>query len=216
MGIDGLFLALLDSSLLALISSPIIFFLIIRPYVEIITKRELELHHLASHDHLTGLLNRRVMLLELKSVVERCKRMNYFGALFYLDLDDFKPINDEHGHDVGDAVLCHIAEKINEVTRVNDLCARIGGDEFIIIFPFLTQDESRLPEVVAILANKISTSIKSIESYPEIEALQVSIGIAFFPHKEGEESLIKKADQAMYVAKKRNKTYYFTSLLPSR
>jgi len=207
--LNGLYLALLDSTLLALISSPIIFFLIIKPYVEIIAKRESELSYLASYDHLTGLLNRRVLILELKSAIEQCKRMNYFGALFYLDLDGFKPINDEFGHEVGDAVLCHVAEKIGEVIRVSDICSRVGGDEFIIISPLLTQDESELTQKAEVIAKKITSSIETLEECPEIKSINASIGIVFFPIEEDVDILIKKADEAMYAAKKVKKSYQF-------
>lgn len=207
--LGGFYLALLDSTLLAVISSPIIFFLIIKPYVEIIVKRESELSYLASYDHLTGLLNRRALILELKSAVEQCKRTQYFGALFYLDLDGFKPINDKFGHEVGDAVLCHVAEKIEEATRINDICARVGGDEFIVICPLLDKDKLQLKEKAEAIAKKISSSIENSEAHPEIEDIGASIGIVFLSEYEDVDTLIKKADEAMYAAKKTKKLYQF-------
>ncbi len=156
-----------------------------------------ELEHVALHDSLTKLPNRFLFSDRLQHIIKMASRNNQSFAVFLLDLDNFKQINDSLGHLVGDKVLYEIGERLALLLRASDTVARLGGDEFALITPSVT-DETSL-----VVANKI---IKALQ--PPIEAADnsiyssASIGIAMFPdHGKDEVTLMKCADIAMYQAK---------------
>jgi diguanylate cyclase (GGDEF)-like protein len=156
-------------------------------------------YQLASHDYLTGIPN-RMLFYELASTeLSRAKRSRNLYALFFLDLDKFKLINDTLGHAVGDALLQTVAKRLRAALREYDLVARLGGDEFVVMVSEIRNEES-----VAEIADKLVESIRA--PYPDLLGSYVetapSIGIALYP-RDGQsiEALMTNADSAMYTAK---------------
>ncbi|KAF1048683.1 MAG: putative signaling protein [Herbaspirillum frisingense] len=156
-------------------------------------------YQLASHDYLTGIPN-RMLFYELASTeLSRAKRSRNLYALFFLDLDKFKLINDTQGHAVGDALLQEVARRLRAALREYDLVARLGGDEFVVMVSEIRSEES-----VAEIADKLVESIRA--PYPDLLGSYVetapSIGIALYP-RDGQsiEELMTNADSAMYTAK---------------
>ncbi|MEP7100237.1 MAG: diguanylate cyclase [Burkholderiales bacterium] len=160
-------------------------------------RSEKRLEQLAYHDSLTGLANRRLFNDEMQRLVAQARRGDVF-ALMLLDLDRFKPINDAHGHDAGDAVLVAVGARLVRALREVDLVARLGGDEFAVL---LRDPAGR--EGVDIVCRRVIESIAEPVSYKGI-ALQVgtSIGVALCPAEaQGADTLYKSADLALYAAK---------------
>jgi len=157
-----------------------------------------ELQKIARYDSLTGLSNRNFFYEQLDKLIERVRRENKLMAVMFLDLDNFKPVNDEHGHSVGDLLLQSVAKRITSCLRKNDIAARLGGDEFIIAY-----DTSGNEESLAIAAQRIIEVISDIYilSGQELK-ISASIGVSVYP-KDGVDMdvLIKNADTAMYSTK---------------
>jgi diguanylate cyclase len=165
-------------------------------------------HYLAYHDVLTDLPNRAFFFdLELQAI-SYAKRMHHILALLYLDLDKFKPVNDQFGHVVGDRLLRAVAERLSSAVRKSDTVARFGGDEFAILLPNLLN-----AEIAVTLARKLTETISQPFVFAEQEIrIGVSIGIALYP-ADGDEpdELMMKADEAMFMAKKcGGSTYQFS------
>ncbi|HYD59839.1 MAG TPA: diguanylate cyclase [Noviherbaspirillum sp.] len=158
-----------------------------------------ELVHAARHDELTGLPNRRLFQDRMRSALARSRRNHGRFAVLYVDLDDFKKVNDSLGHTAGDLLLQAVARRLRECVREEDTVARLGGDEFALLL-----EEVHVPGAAAIVAGKIRAAV----SQPvDIEGCMLtvfpSIGIAIFPDDgTGMDALLKHADRAMYEAKK--------------
>jgi len=159
---------------------------------------EERLKYLASHDMLTGLPNRHTLYDLMSLSFANADRNKESVAILFVDLDKFKPINDNYGHHVGDVFLQSIAKKLLSTLRANDTVSRIGGDEFIII---LTDATSR--KNISATVHKIQMEIgKSMTIEGHKVSVGSSIGISFYPeHGRYAEKLIKHADEAMYKAK---------------
>jgi diguanylate cyclase (GGDEF)-like protein len=160
---------------------------------------EMELSHKAMHDALTGLPNRTLFLDRLKHAVMRAKRHGTSIGVMFLDLDSFKPVNDTHGHEIGDELLVKLAERLQEGLRTSDTAARFGGDEFMILCEDVSDDQD-----VVNIAQRI---LKAIEEPFVIDterlSVSASMGIAITDGREDSaESMIRNADSAMYGAKK--------------
>jgi diguanylate cyclase (GGDEF)-like protein/hemerythrin-like metal-binding protein/PAS domain S-box-containing protein len=158
------------------------------------------IHHLAFYDGLTQLPNRRLLLDRLQQTIARCRRSRSLAALLFIDLDKFKPINDELGHDVGDWLLQAVARRMSECLRPYDTAARIGGDEFVILLPDLAK-----PEQALAVAERVRTTLEIPFLTSDDRQLDVSasIGVALFPeHGDNERELLRSGDEAMYRAKK--------------
>ncbi|MBI3525323.1 MAG: diguanylate cyclase [Betaproteobacteria bacterium] len=160
------------------------------------------IQHLALHDALTGLSNRTLLFDRLDSAISAARRRNSSFALFFLDLDNFKPINDELGHDAGDLVLKIIAERLHNSVRESDTVARVGGDEFVLVLQDVHGRKAALAvaeKTIAALSQPISTGSKLCE-------VGATLGIALYPeHGEDADTLMRHADAAMYAAKRLGK-----------
>ena len=171
---------------------------------------EQRLHKLAFHDALTGLPNRPLFFDRLSKSIAQAKRSQGHLALIYLDLDGFKPINDERGHEIGDCVLKVVAQRLRGCVRDVDTVARIGGDEFAVVL-----DGVETPSEAAKIAQKILNTLSTPMHLPGINndahhaSIGASIGIAFYPeHGTGIDTLIAAADVAMYESKRNGKNRF--------
>jgi len=174
-------------------------------------KRELKkanqvIDFMANHDALTQLPNRRLYFSEMEMSLERARRRKENLALIYIDLDNFKPVNDNFGHDAGDKVIQEIAHRLGTLLRRCDFIARLGGDEFVALIEGPESTES-----ISIVAVKILESV----AQPVIDGrnshiVGASLGIALFPDDaDNAKDLQDRADKAMYMAKKAGKGTYF-------
>ncbi|WP_169336950.1 sensor domain-containing diguanylate cyclase [Amphritea japonica] len=161
-------------------------------------KAQQKIHHLAHHDPLTGLCNRRLFSQVLELELARTKRHKGSLALVYLDLDNFKSINDVYSHSAGDYVLEQFSERLKLILRESDTLARLGGDEFAAILPIPGTKEH-----LEVIAQRIIHTFKEPMIFNE-QSLNVGISIGIAIHYNGQpmESLLHEADQAMYEAKK--------------
>ncbi|MCC5979951.1 MAG: EAL domain-containing protein [Salinarimonas sp.] len=159
---------------------------------------EERLRRQAETDALTGLVNRKVLLRRLNSTLVARRRDGERGALAFLDLDNLKIINDIHGHDIGDSVIKTLAERVSAEVDKNATLARVGGDEFALLWPRLSGEEeaiARCEELLLLLDRPMRVLGKSI-------APRCSIGLAVFPDADhGAKDILKHADIALYEAK---------------
>jgi diguanylate cyclase (GGDEF)-like protein/PAS domain S-box-containing protein len=157
-----------------------------------------QLEDMAKHDALTGLPNRIALSARLHQVLSMARSQNHLVAVCFVDLDEFKPINDTYGHEAGDQVLIEVSQRLKSATRSSDTVARIGGDEFIILladFSTMEEIEQALGRILEILRQPIVIGTATV-------AVSASIGVTVHPLDESDtDTLIRHADQAMYVAK---------------
>ena len=177
---------------------------------------EQQIQYHLTYDSLTGLPNRRLLSNQLENEIHRASRHGYFGALLFIDMDNFKNINDSLGHSAGDEVLKKVARRLSQSIRHEDTAARMGGDEFVVILTEINPDIDK----TARHAREIAEAIRYCLSEPcsvggyELQ-LTPSIGISLFPKADmGADDILKQADTAMYRAKEkgRNEIQFF---LPS-
>jgi diguanylate cyclase (GGDEF)-like protein len=177
------------------LSHQVVQLLELRRHVEDLGNALAEVDHLAAHDHLTGLSNRRRFMEEVGSRLRG--RQAITPLVVYCDLDGFKPINDTHGHEIGDLVLVAVAERLQRAVRHDDVVARIGGDEFAVLCADLTEDGvdplvSRLREEVE---QPIATAVGEV-------SVGLSIGVARAYGAADVDTLLRTADGAMYLDKR--------------
>lgn len=175
-------------------------------------KRQQErLDHIAKHDVLTDLPNRFMLNELLQSLMSHSERTGSVIAVLYLDLDGFKEINDLHGHEMGDKVLIGIANRIRQSMRLEDLVARIGGDEFVVVFQDIEGESSTIPMVQRLL-DEISQpmTLEDTQGNEVTAGVSGSVGVTFYPQENhiGSDALLRQADQAMYQAKTAGKNQY--------
>ena len=157
------------------------------------------LWQLANHDTLTELPNRMLLMDRLEQMLARMQRHGKRLAVFFLDLDDFKQVNDTYGHEVGDQLLKFVAERLRAAVRADDTVARLCGDEFIVLMERVENREA-LEAVSEKIRQKLSAGFL-IEG--QLIRVQTSIGIAMFPEDgDSPEALMKQADMRMYADKK--------------
>ncbi|MCK0510264.1 diguanylate cyclase domain-containing protein [Aromatoleum buckelii] len=157
-------------------------------------------------DSLTGLPNRALVANYCAHLLAAARRGHGQGALLFIDLDRFKPVNDRYGHEIGDRVLQEVSKRLVACTRQEDLVGRLGGDEFVIVLPYLDADTRRAEVVARHVIDEITRPFR-------IDALEVgispSIGISYFPEHTTElDALIHAADLAMYQAKQSGRANY--------
>ncbi|OIP19296.1 MAG: hypothetical protein CO105_01020 [Comamonadaceae bacterium CG_4_9_14_3_um_filter_60_33] len=183
-------------------------------------KLEHEIRQLAFYDALTQLPNRRLLDDRLKQVLSASKRHGSYSALMFLDLDNFKPLNDSHGHVFGDALLIEVAARLKQCVRETDTVARFGGDEFIVLIPELSLLQTESTKQAMDIAEKIRNTLSapySLNRQPLAIAdlthqCTVSVGVVvFMGDRTRAQDLLAWADAAMYQAKAegRNRVHLF-------
>ncbi len=163
------------------------------------------LRYLAHYDNLTGLLNRSLFMDRVKTAIGQCERYQHSCSLLYIDVDNFKHINDQYGHEAGDSLLREVGKRIKNSCRTSDSPCRLGGDEFAILLTHINTQDTQSTAVK--ILEKVSQPI-TLESH----RLQVSlsIGIAHYPDTATTmQELMRQADEAMYKAKKTGKAKYY-------
>jgi diguanylate cyclase (GGDEF)-like protein/PAS domain S-box-containing protein len=157
-----------------------------------------QIKHLAHFDTLTNLPNRTMFTISFQQAIAIAKRDKVRIALLFIDLDEFKPVNDKYGHSMGDTLLVEVAKRINESLRESDTVARMGGDEFVVLLPIIEAEYDS-----TIVAEKIRIALdKPFEITGNLLHISSSIGIAIYPeHGRDWDELSKNADAAMYHAK---------------
>ena len=167
-------------------------------------RAEQQIAYLAYHDSLTGLPNRALLQEHLELALARARRHGHAVALLYVDLDDFKLVNDSLGHSAGDDVLCHVAMRLSDRCRDMDLLARQGGDEFLVLLSDLEQDAvTAARQAAAGALGALDEPFLVADAEFDVGA---SVGISVFPADAGDaETLLRHADAAMYEAKARGR-----------
>jgi diguanylate cyclase (GGDEF)-like protein/PAS domain S-box-containing protein len=180
-------------------------------------KAEEEIKILAFYDPLTGLPNRRLLLNRLKRALASSSRSGQEGALLFIDLDNFKTLNDTLGHDIGDMLLQQAAQRLKSCVREGDTVARLGGDEFVVMLEDLGGYVLEAAEQTKIISDKILAALTQIYHLALREYRgTASIGVTMFMgHKQTIDELLKQSDIAMYQAKKdgRNALRFFDPLM---
>ncbi|MBY0579830.1 MAG: PAS domain S-box protein, partial [Burkholderiales bacterium] len=166
---------------------------------------EAELSRMAHYDALTGIPNRVLLADRLNQAIIRAQRNGRMLAICYMDLDGFKRVNDQYGHETGDRLLVHITHRLQEALRAGDTVARLGGDEFVMLFNDLASEDECfqvLDRILEIVAMPVIIGGNEI-------LVSASIGVTFYPaDDEDGDTLLRHADQAMYVAKQTGKNRY--------
>lgn len=196
-------------------------------FIHDITRRKQadeQIHALAFYDELTRLPNRRLLNDRIEQAMAASKRSGLFGALMFIDLDNFKPLNDTHGHDVGDLLLMEVAERITSCVREVDTVARFGGDEFVVVLSELGKDKAESAAQAGIVAEKIRAILAEpyMLKFRQKDGAEItiehhctsSIGVVLLiNHKASHEDILKWADMAMYQAKEggRNRVHFYSS-----
>ncbi|PWT72336.1 MAG: GGDEF domain-containing protein [Proteobacteria bacterium] len=161
--------------------------------------------HLATHDQLTGLLGRALLRDKTVEAVERARRYGTKVAVFVIDLDQFKRINDSLGHASGDQILIEAASRLRRSVRSTDVVARIGGDEFVVVMPDITS----LADVEQCAANLVMKLSPEIQVDEQLINVTASVGVCVYPDFASDaKHLLKRADSAMYVAKENGRNQH--------
>ncbi len=169
---------------------------------ERIIKLEQQILHLATTDSLTGVLNRRAFIERTEEQIHRCVRENSPLALLLTDIDYFKKINDNYGHQAGDLVLQKFTDQLTRSSRPYDFVGRYGGEEFVVSLPGADMSQSRA------VADRMRKSVEEMKIIPQDGSEPIRVTASFgaasllMDSKENAESLIKRADEAMYKAKR--------------
>lgn len=177
---------------------------------------EEKIYSLAFYDELTGKPNRRLLQDRLAQALAASGRSKRFGALMFIDLDNFKPLNDKHGHAAGDLLLQEVAHRISGCVRAVDTVSRFGGDEYVVVISELNTDRAQSGEQAGQVAEKIRQALAEpyVLSIPHEDSedavvnyhCSASIGVLLFKNnKIGVEEMLKRADLAMYQAKQKGR-----------
>lgn len=178
----------------------------VRRQTEQLKLKQEQLLYLSEHDHLTNIMNRRAFDNKLDSAILNAARTQCKLALFFIDLDKFKEINDSYGHDAGDVILVEVAKRLTRTVRETDFVGRIGGDEFIVCLDHL-HDFKVVPAKAKQLIDSINEPIIFNDHTLNIGA---SIGVSYYPDQtQSKDNLLSVADEAMYRAKQLKKSAGF-------
>jgi|LNAP01.1.fsa_nt_gb diguanylate cyclase (GGDEF)-like protein/PAS domain S-box-containing protein len=193
-----------------------------------IKRMQEEMRQLAFYDPLTRLANRRLLIDRMDQVMAASKRSECYGALMFIDLDNFKPLNDTHGHEVGDLLLIEVAKRLKHCVRKTDTVARIGGDEFVVMLSKLENDKTKSIKHAGRIAEQIRTSIAEpyllkVHSKQKLHSKEMSeltvehrcsasIGVTMFQGDDlSQDEIMRRADDTMYQAKEtgRNRVLFY-------
>ncbi|NDU85258.1 MAG: EAL domain-containing protein [Ferrovum sp.] len=189
-------------------------FVCISSDITVLKAQQNELEMIALHDILTGLPNRALLNDRLAMALADARRFNKKMALCFIDLDGFKPVNDQFGHDKGDQVLVGVAQRMSATLRATDTVARLGGDEFVIVLSEVANDQ----ELTATL-QRIMKAIALPHTFgDQVATVSASMGVTVFPDDEVDaETLLRHADQAMYRAKEKGRNcFHFFDVVDER
>ncbi len=170
-------------------------------------EQQRQLEHIAHYDALTGMANRVLLSDRMHQAMSQARRREQLVAVAYLDLDGFKQINDQYGHEVGDQLLVSLAAQMHAVLREGDTIARLGGDEFVAVLIDITESTQSVP-ILARLLESVAQPITHAGLQLKVSA---SIGVTFYPQGDEEvdaDLLLRQADQAMYQAKLAGRNRY--------
>ncbi|MCL5796753.1 MAG: EAL domain-containing protein [Gammaproteobacteria bacterium] len=177
--------------------------------ISAIKEHQHQLEHIAHYDYLTGKPNRVLLAKQLRTAMLDAKKNNQRIAVAYLDLDEFKSINDKYGHEIGDNLLIALANRLDATLTTHDILARIGGDEFALVIsnlPSLQECNSLFSKILSLASSPISVSELLLP-------VTVSLGVTFYPQENDVDAdqLLRQADQAMYHAKQagKNRFHFF-------
>ncbi len=176
------------------------------------------IYNLAFYDPLTSLPNRRLFLDRLKHSITTLTRSEKHGALLFIDVDNFKRLNDTKGHQFGDQLLMMVAERLLSCVRVNDTVARLGGDEFVIMLESLSEDQDQATVQAELVGEKVLwTTSRPYRLNNQDYMSTVSVGISLYDHASSDSELLKQADTAMYQSKAagRNTLRFFSQEMQS-
>jgi diguanylate cyclase (GGDEF)-like protein/PAS domain S-box-containing protein len=176
-------------------------------FLDVTARREIEgrLAHLALHDALTGLPNRLLLMDHLTEALRRAERHRDLVAVLFLDLDDFKVVNDSMGHDAGDELLICAAERVRKCLRTTDTAARLGGDEFVIVCEEL--HDPAAAELMSLRLQEAFSNPLTVRGHPVQVTASIGVAISSDAATSAQE-LLRQADTAMYVAKRSGKARY--------
>jgi len=182
-----------------------IYYVAVKEDITLRKRQEERIRHMALHDQLTDLPNRNLFMDRLTQAVARARRTGLKAALVYVDLDKFKPVNDELGHEAGDAVLVEVARRLRICIRDVDTAARLGGDEFVVVLQDVTNDYD-----VETVAGRIHRAMgEPFAVAGQARVLGASMGVAVAPdHGDQVDKLIRCADAAMYAVKRATRNGY--------
>ena len=205
--IEASYVAILDAIVLVTLSTPAIYIWVVKPFVYSRDAALKQINALAHTDPLTELANRRLIFIQLEKIISSCKRHHEYASAMLIDLNGFKSINDEYGHDIGDAALVEIAKRLQLTVRSEDIVGRIGGDEFVILIHRICVEEGRALEYLLQIGEKLLNAInKTIKIKNLILQVDSSIGIRLIgPEDKEANAVLREADMAMFKAKKSGK-----------
>ena len=176
---------------------------------------EKENRRMAFRDPLTQLPNRRLLHDRLDRLLRRLRREGGYGSMLFLDLDNFKPLNDRHGHALGDLLLQEVARRLHSCVRESDTVGRFGGDEFVVLIDGLDRDPETARQQAKRVAHKVLTSLGEcyrLQQEPGAEIIEhrctASIGVTLFDAQDSETGIFRQADAAMYQAKTTGRNRY--------
>lgn len=181
--------------------------LIVSSDITELKKTQAQMEHMAYHDALTDLPNRSYLVERLEEEIRKSDKQNFFGALLFIDLDQFKYINDSLGHPAGDGVLKHVAQRLMAIASENDVVVRLGGDEFVVVLTNLGEDISGAILKAEEIGERIREYVSEPHFYHDLELhVTCSVGIVIYPDEEaGVHELLRFADTAMYQVKEQGR-----------
>ncbi|MDE1980734.1 MAG: PAS domain S-box protein [Betaproteobacteria bacterium] len=182
--------------------------------ISVIKAQQSELELMALHDPLTGLPNRALLNDRLAMALAESRRSGGKMAVCFIDLDDFKPVNDTYGHETGDLLLIEVARRVSTVLRATDTVARLGGDEFVLILSEIQSEQEFLS-----MLTRIMDAIAKPYALGEISVtISASIGATIYPDDNADaDTLLRHADQAMYLAKEKGRNcFHFFDVVDDR
>jgi len=197
---------LLDGVLLLLFSTLPIYLFVIKPFADAHERAHEQVSYLAYHDSLTGLPNRRLFFEHLQRAVAATSRHQVFGALLLIDLDGFKAVNDNLGHEMGDILLCEVAQRLSSHKRHEDVAGRLGGDEFVVLAQQLDSNKELAGQKANAIAENLRRALcKPIALEKQSLSMGLSIGVRLLePGRISVAEALREADAAMYLVKSRH------------